>query len=158
VTHLWWPWKKRGKKAKSAAKLTLLTANCSIWLFFLLNSFCTSLKTPLAPSRSPEAPWQTGKTQRIQDNIQYRVYISQQCKHMLWWDRLTSGQVGIVALGPTRLILQPLKRSVCIFKIHLYHATPTWNKNKSQMNPSLWSMLSGQYVTTNLTYKHIPIS
>lgn len=35
------------------------TENCSIWLFFLLKSFWTSLKTIWAPSTSPVAPWQT---------------------------------------------------------------------------------------------------
>lgn len=120
----WWLSKERNK-ARPAEIPTLLTANCSIWLFFLLNSFCTSLKTPLAPSRSPEAPWHTVKRQKTTMTWQ-----SQQCKHVLVCDRLTSGQVGVVALRPTGLILQPFKRPVRIFKIQLYHATPTCHKDK----------------------------
>lgn len=64
------------------------------------------------------------------DYIDYRVYRSQQCKHMIARDGRTSSQVGIVALRPTRLILQPFKRPVRVFKIHLYHATPTWHRDK----------------------------
>lgn len=38
---------------------TFLTENCSIWLFFLLKSFWTSLNTFCAPFTSPVAPWHT---------------------------------------------------------------------------------------------------
>lgn len=40
---------------------TFFTENCSIWLFFLLKSFWTSLNTICAPSTSPVAPWQTAR-------------------------------------------------------------------------------------------------
>lgn len=43
----------------SSNKLTLLNANCSIWLFLRLKSLGTSRKTVFAPSKSPDAPWHT---------------------------------------------------------------------------------------------------
>lgn len=126
--------KKNG--TKPAPTPTLLTANCSIWLFFLLNSFCTSLNTPLAPSRSPEAPWHTGKRQN-----RWRGTLrggKKKIPAMSTSDGLTSGQVGVVALRPTRLVLQPFKRPVRVLEVQLDHATPAWRRDKinRNVNPS----------------------
>lgn len=49
------------KTSQPMQKLTFFTENCSIWLFFLLKSFWTSLNTFWEPLISPVAPWHTAK-------------------------------------------------------------------------------------------------
>ena len=122
---------------KTAAKPTLLTANCSIWLFFLLNSFWTSLKTPLAPSRSPEAPWHTGKQQdglyrTHSRSIQIAWSFVSMCQTHLLLSRHSSTVTNVTHSSAFRMTCTHLQNS----SLSCYTNLSQWQNRQKKINPA----------------------
>lgn len=66
--------------------------------------------------------------------------------------KLTSSQVGVVALWPARLVLQSLKRSEAVLEVQLYHAAPTWPTDR-QRDRTRWLLWADAHGGSELTWR-----